>query len=96
LRSFISINIDIKNKENIQKIQDLLKNKIDKPFLARFENPRNFHLTLFFIGEIDKVKLKEIFTVLKLNLENKFGELSFNCSEINAFPWFGKIRVYFF
>ena len=95
MRAFISINIDPENKENIRKIQHLLKTKVDKPFLVRFENPKNFHITLFFIGEIDKRKLELIYDEMKMELENKYGELNFNCSEINAFPILDKPRVLF-
>lgn len=95
LRSFISLNIDIKNKENIQKIQNLLKTKIDKPFLVRFENPTNFHITLFFIGEIGDSKLPEIYNKLRLVLENNFGGLNFISSEINAFPDLKNPRILF-
>lgn len=86
MRCFISLNIDNKNKELIQKIQNLLKTRIDKPFLVRFENPKNFHQTLFFIGEIEEKKLKELYFILKERIENKFGELNFICSAIDAFP----------
>ncbi len=95
MRAFISINIDAENKENIQKIQYLLKSKVDKPFLVRFENPKNFHMTLFFIGEIEKSKLELIYHEMKMQLENKYGELKFNCPAINAFPNLDKPRVLF-
>lgn len=95
MRAFISINIDTENKEKIRKIQYLLKMKIDKPFLARFENPKNFHMTLFFIGEIDKSKLELIYHEMKMQLENKYGELNFNCRKINAFPDLNRPRVLF-
>ncbi|MBN8572092.1 MAG: RNA 2',3'-cyclic phosphodiesterase [Ignavibacteria bacterium] len=95
MRAFISINIDTENKENIQKIQYLLKTKVDKPFLARFENPKNFHITLFFIGEIDKRKLELIYDEMKMELENKYGMLNFNCSVLGAFPDLNKPRVLF-
>lgn len=68
---------------------------MDKPVLARFENPKNFHLTLFFIGEIDESKLSEIHTELRKILENNFGKLNFNCTEINAFPDLKNPRVLF-
>jgi len=86
LRSFISLNIDLKIKEKIKEIQNLVKDKIDKPVLARFENPANFHLTLFFIGETDEFKISEIYEALKINTENKYGLLTFTCIGIDAFP----------
>jgi 2'-5' RNA ligase len=95
MRAFISINIDTENKENIRKIQHLLKAKIDKPFLARFENSKHFHMTLFFIGEIEKSKIELIYHEMKMQLENKYGELNFNCPKINAFPDLNKPRVLF-
>lgn len=95
MRSFISLNIDFKSKEKIQKIQNLLKEKIEKPYLARFEKPENFHLTIFFAGEADIIKLKEIYETLKNKIENKFGKLSFECSGINAFPDLKNPKVIF-
>ncbi|MBN8571548.1 MAG: RNA 2',3'-cyclic phosphodiesterase [Ignavibacteria bacterium] len=95
MRAYISLNIDAENKENIRKIQHILKIKLDKPFLVRFENPKNFHLTLFFIGETNEEKLELVYNKLKLELENKYGELNFHCSGINAFPDLKNPRVLF-
>jgi 2'-5' RNA ligase len=95
LRSFISLNIDNKNKENIEKIQNRLKQGIEENFLLRFENPKNYHLTLFFIGEIQKDKLTEVYNELRKNIENKFGKLNFTCNKIDAFPDLKKPKVLF-
>lgn len=95
MRSFISLHIDAKSKESIKDIQRLLKIYIDKPDNARFETPANFHVTLFFIGDIDKVKLAKVYKILKQNIENKYGELNFKSTEINAFPDLRKPKVFF-
>ncbi len=95
MRCFVSLNINNKNKELIHKTQNELKNRIDKPFLVRYENPNNFHLTLFFIGEIDETKLKEVSEDLRMAIENKFGELNFIFSHIEGFPDLKKPKVLF-
>jgi 2'-5' RNA ligase len=95
LRSFISLNIDLKSKKKIKEIQNLVKERIDKPHLTRFENPENFHITIFFVGEVDKIKLEEIYETLKNNIQKKFGQLSFECNAINAFPNLKNPRVIF-
>ncbi|MBS1494001.1 MAG: RNA 2',3'-cyclic phosphodiesterase [Bacteroidetes bacterium] len=95
MRSFISLNIDLKSKEKIQKIQNLVKEKIEKPYLARFEKPENFHLTIFFVGEVDEIKLTKIYETVVTKIENKFGQLNFECSGINAFPNLKNPKVIF-
>lgn len=95
MRAFISINIHKQTKDKIAAIQRELRNKINNPHNVKFENSNNFHLTLFFIGEIDERKLCLIKDELSDNIERKFGELNFNCNEINAFPNLKKPRVIF-
>ena len=95
MRSFISLNIDLQNKKSIQKIQNFLKSRIFKVHNVRFENPENFHLTLFFIGEAEYEVLAKIKDGLNRLLESKFGELSFICTDINAFPNLKNPRVLF-
>lgn len=72
-----------------------LKSKINNPESVRFENPKNFHLTVFFLGEVEVNKLGVIYEALKKDLENKSGNLQFNCTEINAFPNLKKPKVLF-
>lgn len=95
MRVFISINIDTKTKEDITAIQQNLKKKIRNPENVRFDSPKNFHLTLFFIGEIDKNSLQLINDALRKNTEGKFGKLNFECRQINAFPNLNNPKVIF-
>ncbi len=57
MRIFIGIPFSEENKRNLQRIQNKV---VEKSEGGRFSNPKNFHMTLKFIGEIDAEKLPEI------------------------------------
>jgi len=95
MRAFVSINIDAEIKNQMAEIQHVLKDKLNNPFNAKLENPKNFHLTLFFIGDIEEGTLFEIKNEISKNAEGKFGKLNFECNEIGAFPNLKNPRVIF-
>ena len=79
MRTFISINPDIDTKKKISEIQIRLKEKIstiNKSFLdcVKWESVYNFHMTLFFIGEVNETGLNKIRS--GLNILEKEIELS--------------------
>lgn len=95
MRSFISLKIDTKSKESIAKVQDLLKSEFKNFKIVKFEKPANFHITIFFIGEISDEKLNEIYELLKNKIEGKIGALEIELSEIRAFPDLSNPKVIF-
>lgn len=95
MRSFISLNISSRAKREIKTICDGLKKKIGTNAQVRYDNPDNYHITLFFIGEINEGSLKKIYDVLKERLSGRFGELNFVCEDYGGFPNLKNPRVIF-
>ena len=78
-RCFVSIDIPEELKRDIEKIQNLLPD-----FQGRKTEPKNLHLTLKFLGEIDEKKVEEV--------KQKLGEINFNKfeSEIDSIGVFSE------
>jgi 2'-5' RNA ligase len=95
MRAFVSINLDAEIKNQIAEIQHVLKDKLNNPFNVKLENPKNFHLTLFFMRDVEEGTLFEIKNEINKNVEGKFGELHFECNHIGAFPNLKNPRVIF-
>jgi 2'-5' RNA ligase len=61
MRVFIAIDIDEKTRAAIADVQEQLNAKVDiKKGDVKWVEPKNIHLTLKFLGEIDDSKLPEI------------------------------------
>ncbi len=92
MRSFISINPDDSVKNTISGIQKNLKKSIsllNEDFLKsiRWEDKDKFHLTLFFIGDVQDSRLNEINILLsKTESELTLTGIKFELKSINAFP----------
>ncbi len=92
MRTFISINPDIDTKKKISEIQIRLKEKIstvNKSFLdlVKWESEINFHMTLFFIGELnddDLIKIRSGLNIIGKELQ--IAEMEFSFKGIDAFP----------
>jgi len=92
MRTFVSINLDSSIISTLADIQNNLKERIsflnpDYLKFIKWEDKNKFHLTLFFVGETDLNKVREIETVLSsmesgLSVRQIYLELK--C--INAFP----------
>ncbi len=92
MRTFISINPDIDTKKKISEIQIPLKEKIssiNKSFLdlVKWESEINFHMTLFFIGEVNETGLNKIRSGLNIiGKELQISDMEFTYKGIDAFP----------
>lgn len=92
MRTFISINLDDDTRNKISELQSEFKKiiiRINRHAVDYFkwEKPENFHITLFFIGEVDEDNLNGIQTGLKkVSDDFPFKEISFRSDGINAFP----------
>lgn len=95
MRAFISLNIDTQTKQEIRKICDDLKEKIGTRAQVRYDNPKNYHITFFFLGEVNDNLIREIYESLNESLENKFGELNFLCNGFGGFPDLKNPKVVF-
>jgi len=79
-RCFIALDLSRECRQEIQRIQDLLKKK--GLFLGRFTEPENLHLTLKFLGEISEEQILEVKKRLK---EIKMTKLPCELGEVGVF-----------
>ncbi len=99
MRTFISLNPDQDTKNRIVEIQLIGKEKIseiNKEVLdsIKWETEDKFHLTLFFIGEIDQKDINRVhfkLTEIQNDLDNR--EMIFLSKSISAFPKLSSPRV---
>lgn len=91
MRAFISLNLDLDTRKESSEIQGLVKDKISElnsNFLnaIKWEPMDKFHMTMFFIGELNSEKQKEVMDNLAMINLNTDRELKFDAISINAFP----------
>jgi len=92
MRAFISLNPDYDTKKKISEIQLNVKEKvfeINKDFFnsIKWEPEDKFHMTLFFIGEIDEANINKVrFKLTEMENELENHEMIFSAIGINAFP----------
>ena len=81
IRAFICIDFPSKVIKEVTRIQELIKN--NSPFIGKLTEPENLHMTLKFLGEVEKEKIDIVkeklskinFPILNLKL-NKVGIFS--------------------
>ncbi|MBN1634361.1 MAG: RNA 2',3'-cyclic phosphodiesterase [Ignavibacteria bacterium] len=97
MRLFISINLNQETKEKLFCIQSELKEKISQKYSysVKWENKDNFHLTLFFLGEVDNDKSEKIISSLEKIEIPDASELVLRGKSLNAFPSLKNPRVLF-
>jgi 2'-5' RNA ligase len=97
MRLFVSINLDAETKGKIFSVQSELKEKISQnyPYSVKWENKDNFHLTLFFLGEVDNDTSDEIISLLEKIKVRNTNELILSGKSLNAFPSLKNPRVLF-
>lgn len=92
MRTFISLNIESSAKSKMQYLKDQIAEKIltsdpEQYINFKWEDEKNYHITLFFIGETEKVKLKQIESALsELRIECIPLHMKLMTGKINAFP----------
>lgn len=67
MRSFITLEFEKETKENIKKVQNIIR---AKSIEGRFKYIDNFHLTLKFLGEVDSITIENIYTKLCIELKS--------------------------
>lgn len=85
MRLFIAIEVPEELKDYIKILQDKLKTGF-----VRATYPKEYHITLLFIGEVAESSLSEIRARLK---EVKFNKLNLALTDIGTFPNINYIRV---
>lgn len=96
MRLFISVNFNSEIRKKLISIRNKVKEittQIDNLYI-KWEKDENLHITLFFLGEVNKSKLKEIICALEnIKLNFNYDVIKGKC--INAFPDFLYPRVIF-
>lgn len=87
IRSFICIDLPSEIVKELTRIQELLEKK---QFTGKLTEPENLHLTLKFLGEIDKPTLQKVKERLN-NLESE--ELNLRLSHAGTFRYKGIPRI---
>ncbi len=82
MRLFIAISLEDKIKKAISSIRKKLKIDVLKP---KWVDSKNCHITLKFLGEVEKERLQEILNILK-DEALKCKPFSISFGEIGAFP----------
>jgi RNA 2',3'-cyclic 3'-phosphodiesterase len=62
---------------------------------VKWEAPDKFHITMFFIGEIDEEKAAQLANELKNVKNEKIGSISLELGNLNGFPDLRRARVLF-
>ena len=92
MRTFISLNIESSAKGKIQSVKDQIAEKIltsdpEQYINLKWEDEKNYHITLFFIGDTDKVKLKQIESALsEIRIDSIPLQMKLMTGKTNAFP----------
>jgi 2'-5' RNA ligase len=89
MRSFIGINFSSETKEDLGKIQRLVRDHSTK---GRFKHVDNFHITLKFLGEIDKQQSEEITKALE-KIAGKHKSFKLKLQDIGQFKGRENIRT---
>lgn len=92
IRLFIAFDIPEKIRYILQQVQDKLKKKIS---LVKWVEKENFHLTLIFLGNQEKEKIKSIKEVINLVKTRVSFPFRLTLEKIDGFPKFQKARVIF-
>lgn len=95
MRAFISLNTDKVTKEIVKKYRDELISTIgfESAKKIKWEEADKYHITLFFIGEVED-RLRNILEKELDGISNlKIGEIEFEFDRISAFPDLRNPRV---
>jgi 2'-5' RNA ligase len=88
-RAFIAIDLPANIRSSLAEAQEMLKSF---GFRAKWVRPQNIHLTLKFLGNIDRGHIHEIIAAMTLTADD-FSGLSLFAKEIGVFPNIRRPRV---
>ncbi len=89
-RFFLAAPLPQSLKHYLAQLQQQLRDQLNKPL--RWVKPEGMHLTLKFIGDFERARLKELEDILALGLAGK-PALSLVLTRLGAFPDARKARV---
>ena len=90
MREFLAIEIENYLKDNIQKIQDTIKDT--DSCKVNYVKTENIHLTLKFFGEINERKEKQIIKIVENTISN-YKHYTIKLAKIGVFPNMKRPRV---
>ncbi|RPI17795.1 MAG: RNA 2',3'-cyclic phosphodiesterase [Ignavibacteriae bacterium] len=93
IRAFFALNFDNSTKDKISVIQKELQEKLHNHAI-KWENPEKFHLTLRFLGDVEKPVIDDFINDLS-GLQWNFKEIRFKSQGIGFFPNSRKPNVVF-
>ncbi|HQY19587.1 MAG TPA: RNA 2',3'-cyclic phosphodiesterase [Ignavibacteria bacterium] len=99
MRTFISLNIDISTKNKIKEFKEQIIENImsSDPEILNYlkcEDEKNYHITIFFIGDTNNVMLNEIESALTEIISDSIPlQIKMKTGKLNAFPNFRYPRV---
>ena len=89
IRCFAAIEIPSTIRDKLAQIQDIFRNHIRH---ASWVNPKNFHLTLKFLGEVERTQLDTVEAAIRRAAMNH-SPFSMRVGGIGAFPSLKRPRV---
>ena len=87
MRCFISIDLPKEVQEELSRVEEELKKENAQLILV---NPKNIHLTIKFLGEIDDSQIKKVKEALS---KLQFSKFKAKLSSLGVFPSLSSIRV---
>jgi 2'-5' RNA ligase len=90
VRSFIAIEIPDELKTVFTRLQDRLK--LGKHTSVKWVNPRSMHLTLKFLGNIDKDRINSIVSVMEAVVQG-IAPFRIEVNELGGFPNLRRVQV---
>ena len=97
MRAFISLNLCEETVSVLKEIQKSVKEELGNTDSknVRWEASDKFHVTLFFIGEIEDERIEDLKLSLKNIKDEHIGVLSLGLRKLSGFPDMNRPRVLF-
>jgi len=96
MRIFVSLNLDASTQKKVLEIQNRVKSFFseEESPLIKWEPAEKFHLTVFFIGDVEEEKVRLISAMFEsAEPETNNEEISFRAERIGAFPSLARPNV---
>jgi 2'-5' RNA ligase len=90
IRSFVAIELPENIKSSLEELENKLKSAC--PHGIKWVNPRNIHLTLKFLGNIENAQIFPIGGAIQLSV-HEIQPFELNISKLGVFPNINKIEV---
>lgn len=97
MRAFISLNLSGETVSVLKSFQNSVKEELGYADSknVRWESPDKFHITMFFIGDINEDRIEELKASIGNISKENIGEISLELGKLNGFPDLNRPRVLF-